>query len=710
MDQVTIRPSQIYLPKEKDGTQAAPKFDPQGVVTLVVQDYNAAVSYVDEQEWFGQWRDNDLLYQSPLIPDSGDPTKARVSRFTVNNDVNTMGDAVKSGMFAQNPPFFLRKRGKTSQAELDGWMALLSALADRMRFAYWAGLGIASQTNQGTGIMKAGWSTRTRVKYKRKQAAQPTQIPNPTGNTETVHTVDSDEHNLVPVKVTESYPWVEYRMLGTTIFDPGWRTPNAVEYAGYAIDIDYPTWYNLADLAKDANYDIPDLDDLKDWLCRRGKYNAPQGTSLESGLSNSGSPTQKAADRSQSTSVDPLRQPIMMLTRSDADTVNTILQIDNRWIVIQSREHGLGRIPHFAFNWRSVDNSGYGMGIGRLVGADQRIEQGVINHALNLLAYQFNPGILYALGSGNAPTGDRLIRAGGFYGVNPIGDDVRKSVAVMEMPQVPGEAWQMIQYSKQSSAETSGADSTFMQGNLGSAGSSAARSAAGVNRISAKSDGRVQTPVENVETGFVVPFIHMLMNMVRMYMPLVEIREILSDKLDAAVLETIQWDSFMEAELEAEVLAGAKLAAKAAMAQQLPYLMQIFQQPQLLEQLHNEGKTVDLQVILDVLFAVSEYRMEDEIIRPMSDDEKAHQAQMMEAANGGGAKGQLELQKEQLRGQSEQQIEHLRQQGTLMNTIVQKALERNGEGLALAHAQGLVDRGNDVKLLQGQMPSPLAGV
>jgi hypothetical protein len=295
-------------------------------------------------------------------------------------------------------------------------------------------------------------------------------------------------------------------------------------------------------------------------------------------------------------------------------------------------------------------------------------------------------------------------------GVNPIGDDVRKSLAVMETPQVPAEAWQMIQYSKQSSAETSGADSTFMQGNLGGRGSSAARTAAGANRISMKSDGRVQTPVENIEQGFIVPWIHMLMDMVRMYMPLSEIRQILTDKLGETLAEAVVNVDFLEAELECEVLAGAKLAAKAAMAQQLPYLMQIFQQPQLLEQLHQEGKTVDLQVILDVLFAVSEYRMEDEIIRPLTDGEKQHQQMMTAAQNGGGAKGQAQMQIEQLRAQSAQQVEQMRGQHDLMKAIVEKALERTGGGLPLIHATGLVDRANDKALLSGQGPSPLAGV
>jgi hypothetical protein len=58
--------------------------------------------------------------------------------------------------------------------------------------------------------------------------------------------------------------------------------------------------------------------------------------------------------------------------------------------------------------------------------------------------------------------------------------------SVMQMPEVPDQAWKMIQYAKESSEDTVGNDSTFMQGQLGGKGSSAARTATGAAAISAK--------------------------------------------------------------------------------------------------------------------------------------------------------------------------------------------------------------------------------
>jgi hypothetical protein len=151
--------------------------------------------------------------------------------------------------------------------------------------------------------------------------------------------------------------------------------------------------------------------------------------------------------------------------------------------------------------------------------------------------------------------------------------------------------------------------------------------------------------------------------------------------------------------------AAAKLAAKVAMAQQLPYLMQIFQQPQLLEQLHAEGKTISLDVLLDVLFEVSEYRIEDQIIVPMTADEKANMLKM----NAPNAKIQEATAVETLKGQNAVTLEDHKAQNRIAETVAEKALEREGSGIPMAHAFGLNERADDQAYIRGQGPSPIAG-
>lgn len=702
-----IGSDQVFTRELKAGE--SPKWDDRAAASMIVQDYNRARSALENDGWMLQIEDNDILYQSPRLP-SDDPNRARVSRFTVNNQANTMADACRDGLFSQKPPFLLRPRGETTQKHVDAWTALLDVLLDRMKFRYWVGLGVDSQTLHGTGIWKCGWSSRTRIVMKRVPKAAPEQLAMPAG-TQKVNTIASDSYDLKPETITESYPWLENRMIGTTVFDPGWRTPNAPELCGFVVDNDYPTWEDLEIVRKDPNYDIPDSETLKAHCFATTSESAAQGTSIEQNLSREGSPVLHADNRNRSTTINPLQQPMQMLERWDGSQCKAALIINGWVVVIRNNEHHLGRIPHFTANWRNILNTGWGMGMGKLVGGDQRLEQGTLNHALNLLAYMFNPVILHGLGA-NAPTQNRTVRAGGFWGVQTEpGGDVKKAMAVMDMPQVPPMAWEFIQYAKSSSEETSGADQTFMQGNLQGKGSSAARTATGAGRIAAKADGRVQTPVENLELGLFIPYLTMLIDMVKMYMPTEEIRQILKGKLAAEIMQDFDAGKFLEADLEVEMLAASKMASKNAMAQQLPLLMQVLQTPQLLEQLHAEGKTIDISVLLDILFQVSEFRIEDEIIRDMTDKEQ-QVVQQMHAPN---TKVQEVAVQEQMRGQNAQTLEQQKSQHELLHTLIEHVLAQQGgatgEGgkSALERATGLLERKNDETALSGAGPSALAG-
>lgn len=685
-----------------------PVWEDKAAAALVRQDYEKARAYLENNRWILQWQENDILYQSPVStgPSETDRRYARVARFNVNNETNTMTDAVKQALFSQKPCVFLRQRGQTTQNQLKAWTALLDVLFDRMNFVYWVGLAIESQGLHGTGVGKGGWSTRKRVVRKRKRTNPAPTVQMPVSGPVTVPTLESYKSTVERKVIEESYPWFETRTLGTTLFDPGWRTPNKPELCKYAIDIDYPTWTDLEQLRNEDCYDIPDADWLKDFFFTQ-KVSAPQpGTDVERQLSYQGGVGLHADHRATSTTADPLNQPLLMLERTDAESVKTVLMVGDRVICIRNGENELGRIPHFSANWRNIINAGWGLGLGKLIGGDQRLETGVLNHSINLLAYQLSPAVLIAIGGGNAPTQNREVRAGGFFPVMPVGDDVRKAMAVMEMPSIPAEAWQMIQYARESSERTSGADSTFMQGQLGGRGSSAARTATGAGAISQKSNSRIQSPVDNVADGIIVPYTNMLIDMVRLKMPYQEITQILSDKLAKTILDDIDSDfqSFMDAQMQVEVLAGARLQAKAAMASQLPFLMQVFQQPQLLEQLHQEGKTVDYQVIFDILFTVSEFRAEDEIIRPMSQDELNLVGAMSQAGiqqQQAQAKAQSAVAVEQQRGQNALEKSDRDAENKLGADIALKALEKTGGGIPLTRAEGLVMRGQDEDVLRG---------
>jgi hypothetical protein len=107
-----------------------------------------------------------------------------------------------------------------------------------------------------------------------------------------------------------------------------------------------------------------------------------------------------------------------------------------------------------------------------------------------------------------------------------------------------------------------------------------------------------------------------------------------------------------------------------------------------------------------VLFQVSEFRNEKDIIRDMTDDEK----QMVAQSNPAMAKTQSELAVEKQKGANQLQLSDKNAENDVGKELALKAAEKIGEGIPLTHAQGLVERGNDEKILQGENEPVLAGV
>lgn len=696
-----IRAEQVRI---TEADEAPPDFDNDAAAVLVWENYQKAKNYVENNAWLLEWQETDILYQSPiqnrtLRVEQGRP--ARVPRFLVAKFARTLSRAVKRGLFAEQVPFMLRPIGKTTEAQADAWTALLAVLLKRMKFKYHAGLQINCQTLQGTGLGKFGWAEKTVIKKRRKRKKPPTSVELPTGAKE-VPTEASDAFTLEEKTVTESWPFYEYRRLGTTLFDPKWCTPDEPgESAGYCVDVDYVNFGDLQEMrALDCYQDIPDEATLKAYFFERMEGSAPTGSQIEDSMSAQGSMVTHAEGRNRQTDFDPLKQPLLLLEQWDDRTVKTVLCYDGRKLCIRNEEHDTGSICHTSATWWPIDNSGYGMGIGRINGPDQRIDQGVLNECLKMLAYPMNAPVLVGRGD-NTPTQNVINRLGGFWQLDvPPGGDVNKAVGFMKMPEIPADAWRMMDLIRTSSEATSGANSQMQQGNLGGPGSSAARTATGASRIAQQSDQSIADPVDSVAEGVIVPVIEFLIKMVKERMPLREIRELLSDKHAAVIERAIDEDQFIDAEFEVAVLAGQKLAAKQGIQQLIPLFLQILQQPQLLDYLHQRGDTVAFDVIMDLMMQVSELQQQPDIFRALTDAEKQHIQQM----NPGAQKVQSAAAIEQLKGKNKQDEIHAKGEVDLANKAAEIAMTHISEGIPLTRAMGLVERSDDVSALKNGLP------
>jgi len=613
-----------------------PLYTDDAAVELTIQDARKARVFLDQKQWNLNWREADVLFQSPRTNQSFEGStvaRANVSRFTVAKHTNSLVPAMKTGIFYEMPPFLIRPRPATSQRTARAKTALYGALLDDAKFEDTSELALESMTTFGTVIVKAGWRKDVSIKKVRAPKAAPVKMKLPFGGELMVHTKESNEIAVRPTEIVEEGLTYEMCELGSVLVDPTWKTPNALHTgAKYIVHVSYPTYTDLDKLREQAvfdedgkqvgGYDIPDEEELKAFFFTH-EQNAGAPSQVQLNLGGQNYSIHHAQNDEEPGSAAPTERPIQMLERWDATYVYAVLVPDggDRGVLIRKEEHDLPFLPFFSANFWNIPNAGWGIGTGRLAGSDQRIEKGVVDALLDLLSAICNPMYARARGA-NVPTQQIRQRLGGIVDVDTgPGQSVRDAFGVIEQVKIPSEIFPTLQMAAQSAQSTTGADEAFTQGSLPPrGGSSAARTATGAGGIIAANAGKIQGPVGHFVKGILLPLIQLLEHFVKSKMSLEKIREILGRELgDAFQLDA---QNFYESEDRFECLAGAHLAAKKAMAQALPLMVQIFENMPLIQQLNATGYVVDVRLLLEMFMEVSEWKDARELIRQMTPQEE----------------------------------------------------------------------------------------
>lgn len=601
------------------------EYTDMAALKLVVQDAARTDAWLAEKQWSLHWRETDILYQSPRNLSAWEGTtvtRANVSRFTVASHVNSIQPQMMSGIFYEDPPFVLRPRPRTKQNVVKAKTALFSMLLAEMNFQQECDNGTLSQVNFGTGVWKWGWTTELRTKKKYVRKTPPARVKLPFSDKEIlVHTKESDEFEVQEVQTEKNRPFLESKDIRFILPDPAWNSPD-IRDAKWVVERAYLTFNDLEELRNQPGYDLPPSEDLKALFFGAKEIPLAPGTVEQNSQGNVS--VMHAAPRNETTTADPLEQPLEVLERWDHERVIVVIQ---QKLIIRNEAHGLGCHPYLSSNWWNVPNCGWGMGVGRIVGQDQRVEQGATNGALDILALACNQQYARSRGA-NVPTQQIRSRLGGIIDVD---GDVDKAFKVIEPPRVPPELWTAIESSKASGQAASGANELFMQGNLPEKGrTSLGRTARGAGEMAGAVASRLQGPVGRFVNQVFIPFLKIMDELIAERMPISELREMLGDKMgpDFQESETFM-EEFLNADMEFEALAGAHLAAKKAMAAALPLLVQIFENPHLLQQLQSTGWTVDVRELFDMMMEMSEWKNDRDVIRQMTKQELA----LYQAAN-----------------------------------------------------------------------------
>lgn len=586
-----------------------------------------AVQFIEEADawigksWAPQWREADILYQSLRSQGAWEGTqvtRANISRFTVAKLVNAIVPQLVKGIFYSDPPFQLRGFGdikpETLQAKTAVYAALLQEADERDGTSVPVEVeeGMTSQAIFGPLIMCWGWTERCRMRkryVRKREPVEQTVIP---GQKPIVtHTVESNNWDMLEEEVQTSRPFLRFVDHRTVLFDPKWNKPDIRKCRKVGLR-SYVTFDDLDEMREEPGFNIPSREELLALFFPPVEQPAQPGTA--EGSMASASPMH-AQPRWDNSSADPLMRVLEMVELWDENWHDVVL---NRKCFIKSEANEFGKHPLLSCNWWNVPDSGHGIGLGRIVGQDQRVDTGVTNGCLDILAHTLNPDYIRAEGVSELTQNIRQ-RLGGVVAVSK---DPKNAYILKEQPRVPSEALAMLQLSKAESESAAGANEQLVQGATPTAGrSSLGRTATGAAGMIAGSASRLEGPLERFVRQVFVPYLYVMDELVNDRLPSDQLHAIIGERLG----KDFEFDEeeFRNASLKFEVLAGAHLAAKKAMAQVLPLLAEFASQPGLAQQMAEvNGEYVDYALIFKSIMEMGEWRYDSPFVKPLTPEMK----------------------------------------------------------------------------------------
>jgi hypothetical protein len=518
-------------------------------------------------------------------------------------------------MFYDDPPMILRPRPGVKQEITDAKTALFSYILDKSKFKTETKWGLETMAHLGTGIWKWGYDW-TEVTTSKRTAAVLAVKTGP-DNSPDIHQIPEDKPpNITVTKKVVPMPFFEHRPLADVLVDPKLAVADIRE-ARFAVDVRSMDFYEVNAIKEalelEAKHDSTVMDgwsfptNLKEmWAVQAPS--APN-QALEQALYMKGA-VHHAQDSNVGHTPNPLMTKLEVLEYWDEKQKIIVLKGEK---VLYKGDNEFKRIPFLSANWWNRPRSFYGMGLGLIVGQNQRVDQGTINAILKILSYGVNP-IYLKKRDGNNFT--QMIKTG-IGKVMTVDGEVDKAFRLMESPKVPADVWQALRESEQATESSSGADQQLVQGSSAGPRSSMGRTSGGAAIQASASATRLDGPLDNFIEQVFKPWLYIMDELVFTKMSDATILHILGDVLGKPLAKSIGMQDYWDAVMDFEVLAGAAMSAKRTMAQSMTMLTQFLDNPQLASSLSDMGLYIDFEVVFKMWMEASEWKNSDDIVKKM---------------------------------------------------------------------------------------------
>jgi hypothetical protein len=664
-----IDETNIHLDPETNTYQ----FDDESMLKMILEDRDRADNFVNIQQWASNWLQSDMLRQSPATAFDG-IAGMTVPKFTLSNVISAVVPKFVGGIFYEKLPFELRPRPNTKQSVIQAKKALFAYQLDDMKFEEEVERCVDQDAHLGTMIAKWGWDSykKKEKKYVRESDRVPVDTPYRTAH---VTTPDSEKFKIEYEDKDVQRPWFKFCDIRTVRVDPGCRVGD-IRKAKWVVYTDFATWADLEKLRNLEGYDIPSEEELKTFFLEKKSVSAkPDNLSMTMPELMRGY-LQHAVPRNQKTSADPLQNGLEITERVDGDKVGCALSWEDHHILIRNEANPYGKINYYSANWRDLPDAFYGQGLGQLVGSEQMVEQGTTALALGMLAYGLQPTRIRKKGF-NALSQPEVWQQGGTIDVE---DDVDKAYKFLEFPNIPAGAWEFIQYSKATAEESAGANQQFTMG-AGAPGvkTTGARSGTGAAGVIQAGASRLDGPVERFCRQVLEPWIYQMDELNNDRLPTSVLNEVLAETASDLKVDHID---FRNAKMDYEILAGSHLGPRKEMAQFLPFLLNLVNNPTVVEMLAEMGWTFDMSAIFKAMADMSGWKYTQPFLVKMTP-----QQQQQRRANSPAGIAQIKGQQAQNQGLQKFQQEQVLQDDDALGkagvitvkALVEKELENEEE-------------------------------
>lgn len=665
-------------------------------VALVLGAASKAEQFIQNKQYALLWRDADLLFQSPRPMSVYENTyilEPNVQRFTVAKVVNAIVPQLYKGLFYTDPPMVLRPRPGTSQNVVDAKTALFASLLDACDFKMETKIGLEQMATFGTGIWKWGIKYKKIITKKRVPTVDKVEA-GPTGHT-SVAMIPREEPPKITVNVRYApRPYFESRTIDRVLVDPH-TSFGDIRRADWAIDQRFMDFYQLQDLIKGIaelpeehpdkkGWILPNEDELKSWFMP--PTNAGDlGESVTQQAAYVKGVVHHAEDINIQVTPDLLMRKLEVLEYWDKKRKIIVIQRKKK---LYSGENTFGVLPFLSANWWNRPRAFYGMGLGLIVGQNQRVDQGTINAILKMLSFGVNPVYLRKRDS-NSPT--QMVRTN-LGKIITVDTDIKDAYGLLETPKVPPDVWSALAESEKATESSSGADAQLVQGSSAGPRSSMGRTATGATNLAGASATRLDGPLDNFIEQVFKPWLYILDMLVFEYFSDAEIYKILGDEKGKDF--EVDLEEFHDGVVEYEVLAGAALAAKRTMSQSMTLITQIFENPTIQQNLAEINEEyIDFRQILKMWMEASEWKDFNDIVKPMTEVMKQRQAQKSQATQQQ-SKQATQMAVSQQNAQQKSQLQAQAIQGRIQERLIVGAVLNSAKGEANEGEPDLTGLGN----------------